>query len=137
MSEAYTQLFVHLAWATWDRAPLLDTDIRVKVFAAIQAECLRLGGESCCVGGTADHVHVLTRIPASLAVSKLAQQLKGSTSHLINHDPSAAVRLRWQGGYGAFSVSRRNVDGVRDYVLNQEEHHRTGRLNPALEEMSG
>jgi hypothetical protein len=32
----------------------------------------------------------------------------------------------WQGGYGAFSVSQSNVDAVRGYVANQEEHHRTG-----------
>jgi putative transposase len=133
MSEAYTQLYIHLVWATWDRAPLLTIEMRQRVYAAIQAECRRLGGESCAVGGTEDHVHVLTRIPATLTVSKLAQQLKGSTSHLINHNGTPGTRLRWQGGYGAFSVSRRSVDSVREYILKQEEHHRTGHLNAALE----
>ena len=30
----------------------------------------------------------------------------------------------WQTGYAAFSVSPTNIEGVRQYVLNQEEHHR-------------
>ena len=30
----------------------------------------------------------------------------------------------WQNGYGAFSVSMSNVDPVRGYIANQEEHHR-------------
>lgn len=31
----------------------------------------------------------------------------------------------WQTGYGAFSVSYSNLDQVKDYIANQEEHHRT------------
>ena len=32
--------------------------------------------------------------------------------------------FHWQSGYGAFSVSQSNLDEVRQYVENQEEHHR-------------
>jgi hypothetical protein len=31
----------------------------------------------------------------------------------------------WQNGYGAFSVSQSNVEGVKLYIATQEEHHRT------------
>lgn len=31
----------------------------------------------------------------------------------------------WQSGYAAFSVSKSNVEEVRKYIENQEEHHRT------------
>ena len=41
--------------------------------------------------------------------------------------------FRWQGGYGAFTVSKKFVPRVRDYVLNQEQHHRDGTLVPAAE----
>ena len=30
----------------------------------------------------------------------------------------------WQSGYGAFSVSESNVEQVKLYIANQEEHHR-------------
>ena len=33
--------------------------------------------------------------------------------------------FEWQEGYAAFSVSESQVDRVREYVLHQEEHHRT------------
>lgn len=32
--------------------------------------------------------------------------------------------FQWQGGYAGFSVSQSNVDEVRKYIENQEEHHR-------------
>jgi putative transposase len=31
----------------------------------------------------------------------------------------------WQDGYGVFSVSASGLEAVRDYMLGQEEHHRT------------
>ena len=35
------------------------------------------------------------------------------------------VDFVWQRGYGAFSVSQSNVDKVREYIRNQEHHHRS------------
>ena len=32
--------------------------------------------------------------------------------------------FEWQGGYAAFSVSQSNLDEVRRYIANQEEHHK-------------
>jgi hypothetical protein len=32
--------------------------------------------------------------------------------------------FHWQSGYGAFSVSQSNVEAVKSYIANQEEHHR-------------
>jgi hypothetical protein len=33
-------------------------------------------------------------------------------------------KFEWQEGYGAFAVSASNVAAVRDYVRDQERHHR-------------
>lgn len=33
-------------------------------------------------------------------------------------------KFYWQSGYGAFSVSESNVEAVRRYIANQEQHHR-------------
>jgi hypothetical protein len=37
---------------------------------------------------------------------------------------TATGRFGWQEGYGAFTVSESQIDVVRKYILNQEEHHR-------------
>ncbi len=31
--------------------------------------------------------------------------------------------FHWQAGYAAFSVSQSNIEAVREYILNQAEHH--------------
>jgi REP element-mobilizing transposase RayT len=104
-----------------------------QVYDCIQAECTGLRVDLVAIGGIEDHVHVLVRIPPSIAISYLVQQLKGVSSHLANHSAAAEYVFKWQGGYGAFTVSKRSVADVRDYILNQEERHQTGRLYRALE----
>jgi len=32
--------------------------------------------------------------------------------------------FQWQAGYGIFSVSESNVEQVKRYIANQEEHHK-------------
>lgn len=32
-------------------------------------------------------------------------------------------KFEWQKGYGAFSVSPSNIEGVKKYIANQEKHH--------------
>jgi putative transposase len=131
MREPYTQLFVHTVWATWDRAPLLEPDLMQVVDAAVRRECVDLKVDVVAFGGVSDHVHLLARIPTTISVAQLVKQVKGSSSHLLTN--RLRVPFKWQGGYGAFTVSKPLVPRVRDYVLNQERHHREGTLVRAAE----
>ena len=68
-----------------------------------------------------DHAHLLIQLPATLALSKAVQLVKGGSSQWVGeHGPEFA----WQEGYGAFSVSKSNIDAVVKYIANQEAHHR-------------
>ena len=85
------------------------------------------------IGGMDDHVHLLVRVPAAVSAAALVKQLKGASSHMVNHEIEKPFGFRWQGGYGAFSVSKRLLPLVKDYVLRQEEHHRMGKIHPHVE----
>ena len=85
------------------------------------------------IGGIEDHVHVLVRPATSIAPADLVKRMKGASSHMVNHDIGCQTYFKWQGGYGAFSVSKRHVPMIRSYVTRQEEHHREQRLFELLE----
>ena len=51
----------------------------------------------------------------------------------MNHEGYSPHQFRWQGGYGAFTVSKRSQDVVINYVRNQKTHHRTHQLIDDLE----
>jgi putative transposase len=131
--RSYAEIYLHLVWATWDRHPLLTGDRLEAVYRAIHHECIALGAQVIAIGGMEDHVHLLVRVPASLSASDLVKQVKGASTYMVNPAHGREAPFRWQGRYGAFSVSRHHVERVRGYVLNQEGHHRSGQTAIHLE----
>jgi len=131
MRHTMTRLYVHLVWATWNRAPLITADIEQRVYAVMQHQASRLGAEVIAIGGVEDHVHVLARFPATLAIAELVGKMKGASSHFTAQ--ILGETFKWQGGYAAFTVSRSALPTARAYVLNQKAHHRDGTAHRALE----
>jgi putative transposase len=131
MRHPHTRLYVHLVWATWDRAPLITPEIRERLYAVMQHHASLLGCRTIAIGGVEDHVHVLVRFPAKVAVAELVGRMKGASSFLATH--VLGHPFRWQGAYGAFSLSATDVKRVRRYVLNQERHHHAGTTSSVLE----
>ena len=78
-----------------------------------------------CIGGVADHVHILFLLNPKKSMADLMKQMKGASSHAFNQANLSTTPFAWQTGYGSFSVSESHVPRVRAYILNQEEHHRT------------
>jgi putative transposase len=131
--RSHAELYVHVVWATWDRTPWMVPGVRPAIYRCISEQARKLEAEVIGIGGVADHVHVLVRFPARVSVAELARQLKGASSRYANADLRLATPFRWQGTYGAFSVSRRGIEKVRAYIADQERHHHEGTLIPLLE----
>jgi putative transposase len=130
---AYVELYLHAVWATWKRLPLITPEIRPRVYASLAHHVQSLGGDVIAIGGIEDHVHVLARCPAAVSVADYVGKLKGGSSYFVTQILRHPEFFKWQGGYGAFSLSRRGIPAVRGYVLNQEQHHRAGTLLAKLE----
>ncbi|MEO1373162.1 MAG: IS200/IS605 family transposase [Cyanobacteria bacterium J06635_10] len=124
MPRNFTQLYLHSVWATWDRLPLVTPDIQDIIYAAIAKQCRDLGCTVIAIGGIANHVHLFTSFLPNLTISELIGKVKGSSSHLITHEVKPNNFFKWQGGYGAFTVSRNGIERVKHYIENQAIHHR-------------
>lgn len=59
---------------------------------------------------------------------------KLASSHFVNAVLSPDRQFKWQGSYGAFTVSRWDVDKIIRYVKRQKEHHAANDLWPEWEE---
>lgn len=80
------------------------------------------------IGGIENHVHLLTAFPTTITVSHLIKQVKGSSSHLVTHEIQPGKFFKWQGSYGAFTVSHDGIDKVANYIRNQPIHHQQNSL---------
>ena len=123
MRAPFTQLYVHCVWATWDRLPLISSQIEQPMYAAILKKCHELKCEPIAIGGMPDHIHLLVRLYPTVAIADLLKGVKGSTSHLMTHQVSPGEFFKWQGAYGAFTLRKDSVSKVRTYIERQKEHH--------------
>jgi putative transposase len=134
VKQAFTQIYVHVIWATWDRLPLITEDIRSRLYGSIEEKCCQLKCEPLAVGGIEDHVHVLARLHPAVSVSEFIKELKGFSSHLMTHVVLPGDFFKWQGAYGAFTIRKNEVRNVKSYILNQKTHHAEGTLNVVFEQ---
>ena len=125
MANTYTSLHYHIVFSTKNRQPFLSKEIRDRLFPYLGGVARKNGTTALEIGGVADHVHLLLSIPAALALSKVAQLIKGGSSHWLKETFANLNAFAWQDGYAAFTVSRSQIDDVRAYIRTQAEHHRT------------
>ena len=118
MAHTYASNFVHCIFSTKDRRPLIPAARTPELYAYLGGIARGEGLSLVAAGGTANHIHLLFILPATYSLSQAVQKLKGSSSRWMGRSFS------WQEGYGAFSVSASQVQIVKKYIQNQEEHHR-------------
>jgi REP element-mobilizing transposase RayT len=71
-----------------------------------------------------DHIHILTHLHPSVALSDLIKDIKLASSKFIKENNLFPGFSGWQDGYGAFTYSIDRKDSLISYIKNQEEHHR-------------
>ncbi|MGH2523404.1 MAG: IS200/IS605 family transposase [Anaerolineales bacterium] len=127
-------LYLHLVWATWDRLPLVTPEIERRLYRNIESEAQQMSCTVLALNGMPDHIHLLVSFPTTLAIADLVKQVKGVSSHFVNETLKPETQFKWQGSYGAFTVSRWDLEKIVGYVKRQKEHHNLGELFPEWEE---
>ena len=116
MASTYTNLLVHVIFSTKNRVHTL-TDLP-ELHAYIGGVVKHHGAVPIAVGGVADHVHILASLKATTCVADLVRETKKAVSAWRKD------QVKWQEGYGAFSVGRYEKDAVVAYIHGQESHHK-------------
>lgn len=122
MSHTYTNLLTHIVFSTKERLPLVTDEIKPELFAYLGGLVKELKGKPIIINGMNDHVHILASLPPTLSIAEAMRFIKANSSKWITQ--KFGKPFEWQKGYGAFTVSRSNVDAVYKYIQNQEAHHR-------------
>ena len=119
MAHTFSSLYTHIVFGTKRREPMIlgSSEVHSYLGGIVRG----FGGSAVKVGGISDHVHLLVRLKATLAIADAVEKIKASSSKWMNE--RMATRFQWQKGYSAFSVSPSAVDSVTKYIANQPEHH--------------
>lgn len=125
MPQTLTAIYLHVIYSTKSRETLITTDLAPRVHGYLGGITREVGAVPLATGGANDHVHQLISITPSIALAELMRVVKTNSSRWVHELGAAHARFAWQSGYAAFSVSKSNLDSVRKYIANQDEHHRT------------
>jgi REP element-mobilizing transposase RayT len=124
MSQSLVKKLIHLIYSTKDRAPWLPKQHRDRLFAYQAGILMEWDSPAIAINGVEDHVHCLFLLSKNHALIKVVEEVKKGSSKWMKSEGSLNSGFHWQSGYAAFSVSQSNLEDEKQYIENQEEHHR-------------
>jgi len=99
----YVKIWIHLIFSTKKKERVITKELKQKLI---------------------EHINMTISLGTDQTIGKVAQLIKGESSNWINKNRLIKNHFEWQDEYIAVSVSESMIDKVRDYIKNQEEHHR-------------
>lgn len=120
----YTKVMIHFIWSTKNRQPIITASLKPLLLAHIKTNSKLKNIFIDTLNCVEDHIHLLISLGTEQTISKVAMLLKGESSFWVNKQKIIDLKFEWQDEYIALSVSESTIDKVREYILNQEEHHK-------------
>ena len=121
MPQSFTANYVHCVFSTKERRDLIPKSLQPRLCAYFFGIAKNIGLHIIAVGGTANHIHLLIRLNPTMLLAEAIQKLKANSSRWVSEQ---GILFEWQRGYGAFSVSPSQIPIVKNYIRNQERHHK-------------
>jgi putative transposase len=125
MTHSFKMHYFHLIWSTKDRYPYIDVNMQPKLYAYIAGIVQNSGYTLMEIGGMPDHVHLLVHMTNLDQYSAFIRDVKTHSTLWIKKNFSYAEKFKWQEGFASLSVSYSSIEKIRNYIKNQNEHHRT------------
>lgn len=129
----YYKLYYHIVWATKNRQGIILPDFESALYRVMAAKVIEMDSIVHAIGGAEDHVHLAVTIPPKHALSKVIGEIKGSSSHAINHAIKPGFNFSWQEEYGVFSFGEKTLSGIVHYIQNQKRHHAENTIQAHME----
>jgi REP element-mobilizing transposase RayT len=141
------QVYIHFVWSTKNRYPYLDSEeLRLKVWNHMRENAKSKDIFVDFINGHSDHCHCLISMGVDQTIQKTMQLIKGESAYWINKQSLLAElpnslfgkrkKFEWQDEYYAASVSPSAIAKVRNYIRNQEKHHKKKTFQEELDEFT-
>ena len=135
MPQSLSAVYIHLIFSTKNREPFLrDEQMRASLHAELGGISKKLECPPIIPGGMEDHIHLLARFGRSITQADWVKELK-RVSNLWLKEQFHLSAFEWQAGYADFSVSESNLEQVKRYIVNQEEHHKKRSFQDEVREL--
>ena len=122
--SSYRQLLYHIVFRTKNSISSINPEYADQLFSYITGIIKNKNSHLYRINGTGNHLHILTGLHPSYALSDFMRELKVSTSVWMKESGLFPRFNGWADGYGSFTCSYMDLGDLIDYIRNQPEHHR-------------
>ena len=120
----FIKVWIHLIWSTKNREKLISKELRPKLLAHIKDNARSKNIYIDSIECVSDHIHIVVSMKGDQSISKIVMLLKGESSFWVNDNKLSKFKFEWQDEFICVSVSESVLPKLREYVKNQEKHHK-------------
>jgi len=124
MEVLYNNLYTHFVFTTQNRRPVISEIYRERIEKYITGIVNRHQCKMYAIYANPEHTHFLVSRNPAMSEKDLADLIAKASEIFINNNKFCKNRFYWQSSCSAFSVSKKDIDRVCKYILNQPEHHK-------------
>lgn len=125
MNVQLINIWIHTFFSTKDLMPLIkgtfESVLHAKIRDKIEDE---YNSFVKIINGTEDHIHILFKLNPNYRITDILKNIKGDSSHWINHNNLIEEKFSWQKSYDAHSIDESRVNNFTEFIKNQKEYHR-------------
>jgi len=123
MKIEYNNLYIHYVFTTFNRLPIIPEKNRERIEKYITGIVNNSGCHLYSIYANPEHVHFLVSLKPDIDADGLATVIADGSERFIKENKLTSGLFQWQQSCSAFSISKRDVDKVCKYILNQKVHH--------------
>ena len=124
MSQSLSNILAHIIFSTKLSKPFIAQTIKNELYSYMASILKDCDCSPIIIGGIEDYVHVLCKLSKTRSMSSVIEDVKKKSSKWIKTRGIEYKNFYWQNGYGSFSIGESQVKTLKEYIQNQEEHHR-------------
>lgn len=122
-TNTFSQIYIQIVFAVKGRASLVSKSWEEELYKFVSGIVTNKGQKLLAINGMPDHIHIFIAMKPTCCLSDLVREIKKASNLYINEKKLCPSKFQWQEGFGAFSYSHSQIDGVVKYIHNQEVHH--------------
>ena len=123
--SSYRQILYHIVFRTKNSQKTLNIENSEELYKYIWGI---IKNKKCVlyrINGIEDHIHILSDLHPSIALSDYVRDIKTATSIWLKEFGKFPKFEGWSDGYSAFTYAYRDKEMIVNYIKNQREHHKT------------
>ena len=121
---SYVKIWLHCVWSTKNRDQIIPHSFRPELLKHFRQNADEKNIILDYINAHENHVHALINLGKQQNLATIMQYLKGESSFWINNKKILSYHFSWQDDYFAVSVGHSQVERVRNYIKDQDKHHR-------------